>query len=90
LNTFPPPSFWESDLLEVQPDLTIIGAGLVGLSAALKIKTLQPDWNVLVLEKTALPTGASTRNAGFACFGSPTELLSDLQSMSETEVWNLV
>jgi glycine/D-amino acid oxidase-like deaminating enzyme len=30
-----------------------------------------------VLERAALPLGASTRNAGFACFGSPSELLHD-------------
>ena len=34
--------------------------------------------------------GASTKNAGFACFGSLSELLSDLQSHSEQEVYELV
>ena len=37
-----------------------------------------------------MPTGASTRNAGFACFGSITELMDDLENQSEDEVFALV
>jgi glycine/D-amino acid oxidase-like deaminating enzyme len=37
-----------------------------------------------------LPMGASSKNAGFACFGSPSELLNDLQDQSEDEVFSLV
>lgn len=37
-----------------------------------------------------LPTGASSKNAGFACFGSPSEMLSDLQRHSEEDVFGLV
>jgi hypothetical protein len=44
---------------------------------------------ILVLERGLLPTGASTRNAGFACMGSATELLDDLQHASEQEVTGL-
>jgi hypothetical protein len=33
-----------------------------------------------------LPAGASTKNAGFACIGSPTELLSNCKTLSEAEV----
>jgi glycine/D-amino acid oxidase-like deaminating enzyme len=37
-----------------------------------------------------LPQGASTKNAGFACFGSLSEIIDDLKSHSEEEVVNLV
>jgi glycine/D-amino acid oxidase-like deaminating enzyme len=43
-----------------------------------------------VLERAILPTGASTKNAGFACIGSLTEILDDLTYMSESEVLSLV
>jgi hypothetical protein len=42
-----------------------------------------------VLEKM-LPHGASTKNAGFACFGSISEIIDDLKSHSEEEVYQLV
>jgi glycine/D-amino acid oxidase-like deaminating enzyme len=43
-----------------------------------------------VVERNFLPAGASTKNAGFACFGSVTELMDDLTKMSENEVWETV
>ena len=36
------------------------------------------------------PQGASTKNAGFACFGSLSEILDDLNHHSEEEVLKLV
>ncbi len=55
--------------------MAIIGAGLVGLTAALYLKQRRPAWRVVVLERGPLPSGASTKNAGFACFGSISELI---------------
>ena len=37
-----------------------------------------------------LPQGASTKNAGFACFGSLSELIDDLKTHTPEEVYNLV
>jgi hypothetical protein len=37
-----------------------------------------------------LPQGATTKNAGFACFGSLSEIIDDLNSHTEQEVFNLV
>jgi len=37
-----------------------------------------------------IPTGASTRNAGFACFGSLTELIADAAKMGEDQMLQLV
>ena len=83
-------SFWEKELYFNDLDVTLIGAGLVGYSTAISIKEKYPDRKVLIVERGYLPTGASTKNAGFTCFGSPTELLDDLKSMSSDNVTALV
>jgi hypothetical protein len=83
-------SFWENTTFFEKVDVAIIGSGLVGLNAALTLKKLRPNWKIIILEKGFLPSGASTKNAGFACFGSPSELLDDLESQSESTVFDLV
>lgn len=83
-------SFWEREAYFSNIDVLIIGSGIVGLNAALYLKTKQPRLKILVAERGLLPTGASSKNAGFACFGSPSELLDDLQHHSEEEVFDLV
>ncbi|MCX2740052.1 NAD(P)/FAD-dependent oxidoreductase [Pontibacter anaerobius] len=83
-------SFWEQETYFNNIDVLIIGSGIVGLNAALHLKKQQPKLKVLVAERGLLPTGASSKNAGFACFGSPSELLDDLQHHSEEEVFGLV
>ncbi|MCH7399065.1 FAD-binding oxidoreductase [Belliella sp. DSM 107340] len=82
-------SFWEKKHF-LNYDMIIIGAGIVGLSTAIHYKIRFPKKSVLVLERGVFPTGASTKNAGFACFGSLTEILDDLKSMSDKEVFELV
>lgn len=84
-------SFWERQTYFEGVDLLIVGAGIVGLNAARAVRHLKPHWKILVVDRGAfLPYGASTRNAGFACFGSMTELLDDLQNNSERDVFDLV
>ncbi|MCX2718418.1 NAD(P)/FAD-dependent oxidoreductase [Lentiprolixibacter aurantiacus] len=83
-------SYWEHKSWFSDIDYTVVGSGIVGLSCALHIKKIFPDARVLVLEKGILPQGASTKNAGFACFGSISEILDDLRSHSEDEVMGLV
>lgn len=83
-------SFWEKDRFFTGIDVLVVGSGIVGLNAALQVKLKSPSLNVLVIERGVLPSGASTRNAGFACFGSCTELIDDLQRSSEDEVFALV
>jgi gamma-glutamylputrescine oxidase len=68
-------SYWESKQFFKGYDVIIIGAGIVGLSAALNLKRKTPTLKVGILEGGHLPTGASTKNAGFACFGSISELI---------------
>lgn len=83
-------SYWEYKSWLANIDFTIIGSGIVGLSCAIQLKKRFPEAKVLVLEKGMLPQGASTKNAGFACFGSISEVLSDLKNHSEEEVVSLV
>jgi gamma-glutamylputrescine oxidase len=83
-------SYWERSVFIDNADVIIIGSGLVGLSAALRLKKLQPALKVLVLERGFLPSGASTKNAGFACFGTVSEQLSALDQSSEEEVIKLI
>lgn len=73
-------SYWEHTTFLRPPDVLIVGAGLTGLQSALELKRRQPKLDILVVERAPIPRGASTRNAGFACFGGPTELLADLDA----------
>jgi gamma-glutamylputrescine oxidase len=82
-------SYWEKQHF-LRYDFIIIGSGIVGLSTALSLRERMPRASILVLERGILPTGASTKNAGFACIGSLTEILYDLRTMSESEILQLV
>lgn len=83
-------SFWENKNWFSDIDFAIIGSGIVGLHTALRLRELYPTSKIVIFEKGMLPQGASTKNAGFACFGSLSEILSDLENHSEQEVLNLV
>lgn len=82
-------SFWEKDFY-LHYDQIVVGSGIVGLSTAIALKEKNPNHRVLVLESGVLPTGASTKNAGFACFGSLSEVLADLKTMPEKDVVKLI
>jgi gamma-glutamylputrescine oxidase len=81
-------SYWEQQSF-LHYDHVVIGSGIVGLSVAIELKDKYPRSRVLVLERGLLPTGASSRNAGFACMGSLTELLDDKEYMTEDEIMQL-
>jgi glycine/D-amino acid oxidase-like deaminating enzyme len=83
-------SYWERTIFIDNSDVIVIGSGLVGLSAALHLKKLDAALKILVLERGFLPSGASTKNAGFACFGTVSEQLASLEHSSEDEVAKLV
>ena len=83
-------SYWEYKTWLSNIDYTIIGSGIVGLNCALFLRKRFPKAKILILEKGVLPQGASTKNAGFACFGSISEILDDLKTHSEQEVVQLV
>ena len=81
-------SYWEKSTYLENIDFLIIGSGIVGLSTAIFLKKKNKNYKVLVIDRGYLPTGASTKNAGFTCFGSPTELFDDIQNMNELTVWD--
>lgn len=81
-------SYWEQQSF-VRYNNIVIGGGIVGLSTAIELKDKYPAQSVLVLERGLLPTGASSRNAGFACMGSLTEILDDSQYTNEDEIVRL-
>lgn len=83
-------SFWERKTYFEDNEFVVIGAGIVGLSTAIELRNLHPTSKILVLERGFLPSGASTKNAGFACFGSVTELLDDLTKSNEEQVFATV
>ena len=83
-------SFWEKETYFNHNDFVIIGAGIVGYTTAFWLRKKYPTSKILILERGYLPSGASTKNAGFACFGSPTEIYDDLQHIPENLVWETV
>ncbi|MFD2101254.1 NAD(P)/FAD-dependent oxidoreductase [Flagellimonas iocasae] len=83
-------SYWEYKTWFSKVDFTVIGSGLVGLNCAIRLRGKYPKSKILILEKGSLPQGASTKNAGFACFGSISEILSDMKSQPEEAVVQLV
>jgi glycine/D-amino acid oxidase-like deaminating enzyme len=81
-------SYWEHEIWLKNIDFAIIGGGIVGLSAAYHIQLEHPDARVVIFERDFVSLGASTRNAGFACFGSPSEILSDLKNQPASQVFS--
>ena len=83
-------SIWEKESFYAPRDVIIAGSGFVGLWCAYYLKKQYPKLSIAILERGIIPTGASTRNAGFACFGSATELLEDTFNMGEERMLELV
>ncbi|MGO3183035.1 MAG: NAD(P)/FAD-dependent oxidoreductase [Aequorivita sp.] len=83
-------SYWEYKTWLSNIDFAVIGSGIVGLNCALSLRKKYPNSKIVVFERGFLPSGASTKNAGFACFGSVSEILDDLKTHSEEEVIQLV
>lgn len=82
-------SIWEKERFFAERDVIIVGAGLCGLWCAHHLITTNPALKILIVDRGIIPSGASTRNAGFACFGSPTELLHDAEVMGAEQMWQI-
>ena len=82
-------SYWEkTEMLEV--DLLVLGGGITGMFCALTYRKQYPNARIAILERGLFPSGASTKNAGFACFGSLTELIEDSETMGMEPMMDLV
>ncbi len=82
-------SYWEEEAFW-QADVAIVGAGLVGLSLAAELLERAPNLRVIIVERGLAPMGASTKNAGFLCLGSPSELCRNLREVGEAQMVALV
>ena len=83
-------SIWEQETYYAPQDIIIIGAGLTGMWTAIYLRQKFPSKKIMIVERGAIPAGASLRNAGFACFGSLTEILSDVDLMGREKALQLV
>ncbi len=83
-------SWWEEEYLLSDIDYTIIGAGIVGISTALELLKWDSKLKILILDKLTFPIGASTKNAGFACFGSISEIVSDMDTYGKEDCRELI
>ena len=83
-------SFWEHKGWLEGKRVVVVGAGFVGLSAAIECAKKYGGEQVLVLEAAPLNGGGSTKNAGFACFGSVSELLVDFDELGVEATVDLV
>lgn len=83
------PSYWDFNLPK-QLDFCIIGAGFTGIGIAIGLREKYPKAEIALMER--LPTGAaaSTKNAGFLCFGSPTEILDSIETIGEKKTFDLL
>lgn len=82
-------SYWEKSEL-TKYDLIVIGSGITGLFCALEFRKKNPKATIAIFERGLFPNGASTKNAGFACFGSLTELVDDEAKMGSDPLLALV
>ncbi len=82
-------SFWEKKEL-LTYDLVVLGGGITGMFCALSYRKSCPKARIAILERGLFSSGASTKNAGFACFGSLTELIEDIEKMNENDVYEII
>ncbi len=82
-------SYWDITSWQTY-DVVIVGGGIVGISTALSCAERYPGRRIVVLERGHVPSGATTRNAGFACFGSLSEVVYDIDMMGADPAHALV
>ena len=82
-------SYWDITSWQTY-DVVIVGGGIIGISTALSCAERFPGRRIVVLERGHVPSGATTRNAGFACFGSLSEVAYDIDMMGADAAHALV
>lgn len=83
-------SIWEKETFLAPQDVIIVGSGFAGLWSALYLKKQHNKAKITLVDKNLVPSGASTRNAGFASFGSLGELVRDATVMGTDKMLQLV
>jgi len=83
-------SYWEKTYWFEKVDYCIIGAGYVGLLTSIFLAQKYPVKQIMLVDAQAIPQGASTKNAGFTCFGSVGELIDDLNHLNEEDLVQLI
>lgn len=73
------PSYWD----KTQFDIAIIGAGITGSMVAFFLEKKYPSLKIALIDAHPSPYGATTRNAGFACYGSLSEYIDDAKKHGE-------
>lgn len=82
-------SYWEQSAM-LDYDFIVLGGGITGMFCALTYRKEYPKAKIGILERGLFSSGASTKNAGFTCFGSLSELVDDTRHMSTQELIGLV
>jgi glycine/D-amino acid oxidase-like deaminating enzyme len=82
-------SYWQRSVWFQKTDVAVIGSGIVGLTAAIHLKIKNPVLRVTLFEKGPVPSGATSKNAGFATFGSISEISDDLSRHDSEAVFSL-
>ncbi len=88
LSDSPIHSYWEHSAFS-EVDICIVGAGIIGLSTAIECRERFPHASITILEQAPHGHGATTRNAGFACFGSASELLHDIDAFGHDHAYEI-
>jgi len=83
-------SFWEKQQYLGKYDVIIIGSGFTGLSAGITLLKSKPVLRVAIIESATIGTLASSRNAGFMCYGSPSELGIDLEKHTSASMLQMI
>lgn len=84
-------SFWINSIYKQTFDILVIGNGFTGMQVALQLKLTYPNQSIAIADQYYISKGASLRNAGFACFGSASEILDDIESSkNKQDVYDLV
>ena len=82
-------SYWEKTQL-LHYDLVVLGGGITGIFCALHFRKNNPSASIAILERGLFSSGASTKNAGFACFGSLSELIEDEIEFGEEKLLSII
>jgi glycine/D-amino acid oxidase-like deaminating enzyme len=82
-------SIWEDSIIN-NCDIAILGGGFLGLWSAYFLKQKNPKLNIHIYERDSIGLGASTRNAGFSCFGTVGEFVADTLISSEEEAFKSI